>query len=34
MLAGGDVEGSCGEEKLPGEPRVQQPDQKEPKPTH
>ena len=34
ILAGGDDEGSCWEDKVPGKPWVQQPDQNEPKPAH
>ena len=34
LSAGGDDEGSGGEDEVPGQPRVQQPDQEEPKPAH
>ena len=34
LLSGGDDEGSRGEEEVPGQPRVQRPDQEEPKPAH
>ena len=34
LLSGGDDEGSRGEDEVPGQPRVQRPDQEEPKPAH
>ena len=34
LSAGGDDEGSGGEDEVPGQPRLQQPDQEEPKPAH
>ena len=34
LLSGGDDEGSRGEDEVLGQPRVQRPDQEEPKPAH